>query len=161
MSTYWSVLLTGTFSHNYNINNRIMKILMSFALTAVHTVCCTSINARGVTVFSYSPLQISYRFALSVSSMTCISPSSLHFFSHTFLPKTKGDLCKTERHLCIYKKNRATNLKGVIKKSCKITFLKRTKSCTKFLQNHKLQTKIFTEFSVRAICLIYIFFSLP
>lgn len=113
------MFFTGTFSHNYNINNRIMKNLMSFASTAVHTVYRTSVYARGVTVFAYSSLQISHWFALCVSNMTYISPSSLHFFFHTYLPKSKSDLCKTRSHLCIYNKNRATNLKVVLKNSAK------------------------------------------
>lgn len=56
----WSVFLTGTFSHNYNINNRIMKILMSFESTAVHTVYSMTVNAGGDTAFSNNPLQTNY-----------------------------------------------------------------------------------------------------
>lgn len=140
MNTHWSMFLTGTFSHNYNINNRRMKILMSFESTAVHSLYSTTVNEGGVTAFSNNPLQTNYWFALSVSSMTSISPSSLHFFLHHFLPKLNSALCKTESLLYIYKKNRGTNLKAAIKKSCKITFLKTTKFCTKFLQNHIFQT---------------------
>lgn len=94
---------------------------MSFESTAVHTVYSMSVNAGGVTTFFNNPLQTNYWFALSVSSMTSISPSSLHFFSHPFLPKLNSDLCKTESLLCIYEKNKGTNLKTILK-SCKITF---------------------------------------
>lgn len=77
-----------------------MKILMSFESTAVHTVYSMSVNAGGVTAFSNNPLQTSYLLV----SMTSISPSSLHFFFHHFLPKLNSDLCKTEGLLYIKKK---------------------------------------------------------
>lgn len=127
------------------INTRIMKILMSLALTVVQTVKCTSINARGVTAFSYSPLQISYWFALSVPSLTCVSSSSFHFFFHTFLPKPKSNLFKTESPFYVFirkigpkiQKNKKT-LQNDILRNNKIFHQVPTKSSTSDIVIHRI-----------------------